>query len=179
MSEYIKQANDLLASMGVTFKAERIGATCPTFCDCAGTTGAAIFPRKNHIHGAEHAVTFTRGTENKKGKVITFRFWNSYRDEYIRFAKSDFFTHNAINNRHRGIGLTLSDLRKDVDVHAYDVLACLTKYNPGSFGNFCSEYGYDDDSIKAKKTWEAVIEEFEKMESFFSREELEQLQEVH
>src|SRR6185312_12921531 len=25
---------------------------------------------------------------------------------------------------------------------AYDVLACITKYDPGTFSNFCSDFGY-------------------------------------
>ena len=43
---------------------------------------------------------------------------------------------------------------------AYDLLSCLTKYDPETFENFCSEYGYDTDSRKAEKIFKAVTKEF-------------------
>lgn len=61
---------------------------------------------------------------------------------------------------------------------AYDVLACLTKFNPGTFDNFCSEFGYDIDSRKAKKTYKAVVKEWQKVSNFFKPSELEQLQQI-
>ena len=42
----------------------------------------------------------------------------------------------------------------------YDVLACLTKYDVGSFAEFCSEFGYPPDR-KAKITYNAVCKEYE------------------
>lgn len=61
----------------------------------------------------------------------------------------------------------------------YDVLACLTKYDPGTFENFCSEYGYDADSRKAEKTYKAVCEEYTSLCTLFSSEEMEELQEIN
>lgn len=50
---------------------------------------------------------------------------------------------------------------------AYDVLACLTKYDVGSFEEFCAEFGYDvyDEETgrlnkKSQKTYIAVIHEY-------------------
>ncbi len=60
----------------------------------------------------------------------------------------------------------------------YDILCCLTKYDPGDFNNFCDDYGYSNDSIKALKTYEAVTTEFVAMQSLFSDEELELLTEI-
>lgn len=54
----------------------------------------------------------------------------------------------------------------------YDIFACLTKYDPGTFDNFCSEFGYDTDSKKAEKTYNAVLSEFKNMQSLFSDKEL-------
>lgn len=54
----------------------------------------------------------------------------------------------------------------------YDVLACLTKYDPGSFEDFCSEFGYDTDSRKAEKTYKAVCKEFAAVERLFLEEEV-------
>jgi len=53
------------------------------------------------------------------------------------------------------------------DPTMYDILTCLTKYDPESFDNFCSEYGYDTDSRKAEKTYKAVCKEFEAVDRLF------------
>ena len=49
----------------------------------------------------------------------------------------------------------------------YDIFACLTKSDPGSFENFCSEYGYDTDSRKAEKTYKNVCKEWEGVNRLF------------
>lgn len=60
----------------------------------------------------------------------------------------------------------------------YDVLSCLTKYNPGSFDDFCSDFGYDNDSIRAFKTYNRVMDEWLMIARMFSHEELELLREI-
>lgn len=65
-----------------------------------------------------------------------------------------------------------------IEPSSYDVLACLTKYEPGDFNNFCFEYGYYTDSRKAEKTYKAVIKEWDKVSKFFSEEELDVLREI-
>jgi hypothetical protein len=59
----------------------------------------------------------------------------------------------------------------------YDVLSCLTKYDPGTFEDFCSEYGYEEDSRSAEKTYKAVCKEWKSVENLFS-DILEELQEI-
>jgi hypothetical protein len=59
----------------------------------------------------------------------------------------------------------------------YDVLTCLTKYDPETFEYFCREYGYDTDSIKALETYKAVQREFNGVNRLFN-DILEQLQEI-
>lgn len=50
---------------------------------------------------------------------------------------------------------------------AYDILACLTKYDPGTLEDFCSDYGYDEDSRKAESTYKAVCKEWRNVERVF------------
>lgn len=57
----------------------------------------------------------------------------------------------------------------------YDVLTCLQKYDVGSFEDFCGEFGYDEDSRTAERTYKAVVKEFEAMERLFNSDELEVL----
>jgi hypothetical protein len=61
---------------------------------------------------------------------------------------------------------------------AYDVLASLTKYEVGSFEDFCGDYGYDTDSRSAYKTYKAVLKEWKNIERLFSSEQIELLQEI-
>lgn len=59
----------------------------------------------------------------------------------------------------------------------YDILACLQKYDVGSFEDFCSEFGYDTDSRTAEKTYKAVCKEFEAVDRLFS-DVIEELSEI-
>lgn len=59
----------------------------------------------------------------------------------------------------------------------YDVLACLTKYDPNTFEDFCSEFGYDSDSRNAVKIYKAVCKEWQAVERLFG-DCLNELQEI-
>lgn len=61
---------------------------------------------------------------------------------------------------------------------AYDILACLTKSDPGTLEDFCNEYGYDLDSKKAEKTYKAVKDEYNNVCMLFSDEEMAELSEI-
>ena len=71
-------------------------------------------------------------------------------------------------------------IRNNVIVHPtkYDVLSCLTTYNPGTFENFCLDFGYDNDSISALRTYDAVVSEWDHVSMLFTEEELEKLREI-
>jgi hypothetical protein len=49
----------------------------------------------------------------------------------------------------------------------YAILACLTKSDPGNFDDFCSDFGYNRDSISALKTYRAVKKEWKKVNDIF------------
>jgi len=61
---------------------------------------------------------------------------------------------------------------------SYNILACLTKYEPGTFEDFCGEFGYDTDSKKAEKTYNAVKDEWLNVSRLFTDAEIELLQEI-
>ena len=69
-------------------------------------------------------------------------------------------------------------IHKPVAPDAYSVLSCLTKYDPGDFENFCADFGYDTDSKKAEKTYNAVFDEWLNMQRLFSNDELEAMSEI-
>lgn len=69
----------------------------------------------------------------------------------------------------------------------YDILACLTKYDPGDYEDFCSEFGYETENEfgrltrnpNAYKIWKACCHEWEKVRRVFGEgETLEELQEI-
>lgn len=59
----------------------------------------------------------------------------------------------------------------------YDILTCLQKYDPGTFEDFCKEFGYSEDSRRAERTYKAVLEEWEAVEHLFG-DCLEELHEI-
>lgn len=59
----------------------------------------------------------------------------------------------------------------------YDVLACLQKYDCGTFEDFCREFGYDEDSRRAERTYKAVCREYAAVERLFG-DCMDELQEI-
>lgn len=61
---------------------------------------------------------------------------------------------------------------------AYEVLSCLNKYEPSSFEDFCSDFGYNIDSKKAEKIYFAVQKEWANLNRLFTEEQLNELREI-
>lgn len=76
--------------------------------------------------------------------------------------------------------MVYADVQQDTINHPneYDILTCLTKYDPETFENFCSEYGYDYDSRSAEKTYKAVVEEYKNVTMLWNDDEIDQLSEI-
>ena len=188
--DYHKEAADLIASMGVTFEALLIGATCPMFCaDTDKPQEMGKFPRRTHIHGEQWMVTFTKKMQDQT-KTISFNFWDSYNDAKNRWcfknpldAQLKLRAHEVpwkVTDRYfASIGrAALAKKKAKLAPTAYDVIACLEKYEPGTFKEFASDMGLSDDSIRALEIYKAVQEEYTKIRNFFTKEELEKLQEI-
>lgn len=77
-----------------------------------------------------------------------------------------------------GQSLNNSTMNGENPPTVYDVLACLTKYEPGTFENFCADFGYDTDSRKAESIYKEVLKEWEKVSSFFSDKEMEEIKKI-
>ena len=63
------------------------------------------------------------------------------------------------------------DGKKELD--AYSVLACISSdiNCPDTLADFCSEYGYDEDSRKVEKTFRACVKQSNKLRKFFTTDE--------
>jgi hypothetical protein len=62
----------------------------------------------------------------------------------------------------------------------YSVLACISgdAYTPETFADFCAEYGYEVDSIKALQTFRRVDRFAKRLRAFFTESELQDLSEI-
>lgn len=62
----------------------------------------------------------------------------------------------------------------------YDILACISSdaYCPETFEDFCGEYGYEADSIKALQTFRRADRFAKRLRAFFTEAELSELSEI-
>ena len=134
-----------------------------------------------------YRITLTRGKRS-----YTFNFGQSIVDSGFYYTKGRQviqIDRSQLTNKNLVLWIKLRDYDflnngKSDKIHypvaptAYDVLACLTKSDPDTFENFCSEYGYDEDSRKAEKIYNAVLDEWRNVCALFTDEEIEQLQEI-
>ncbi len=130
-----------------------------------------------------YTVTIKRG--NRK---FTFNFGQSIdKSQYYQDSiKGRTYT---LNGGSRTGGYKINDIEKYKSAQtmklikgqaptSYDVLACLQKYDVGTFEDFCGEFGYDTDSKTAEKTYKAVVNEYTNVCKLFTDAEIEQLQEI-
>lgn len=78
---------------------------------------------------------------------------------------------------------SIYDCIHNIDPTKYDILACLEKYDVGDFEKFVSEFGYDieeyEDKQRAKKIYNAVIEEYNNLCRIFTPEQMEMMREIY
>lgn len=64
-------------------------------------------------------------------------------------------------------GQSIKSSMESIEPQPYDVLACLTKSDPGTYQDFCNDYGTDEDSIKGLKLYHSVVKEWNGVERMF------------
>lgn len=60
----------------------------------------------------------------------------------------------------------------------YDILSCITKYDPVSLEEFCHKYGYDSDSKTAEKIYDACVKEWDNVCTIWNDEEIDLLRDI-
>ena len=154
-SEYTKQGKDFLSKNGITFRAEFIGRVSNPWKE-------KNYKVPNHSGDGNHArykITFLR----KDKELVIDSFTQSLMDSNLC---------KRYDHLSRPIDII------SISPSAYCVLSGLTKYDPETFEDFCGEFDYDTDSIKAEEVFEAVDKEWHSVKKFFTNEELEELQEI-
>lgn len=91
------------------------------------------------------------------------------RAELVRYIRFKFFSDF--------IGLKADEIIYPKAPREYDVLTCLHKWDPGSFADFCSEFGYSD-SISANEVYKGCVEEYNNLCALYNPDEMEMLQEI-
>lgn len=149
MDEYIKQATEFLQKTHAKMKIEYVGLAVNK-----------EWKEKEKRCLYEITLTSPRGS-------MTFNFWDSIRNTEIRTMPFD--AYNVQANKE------LAAKKKAAVPSVYDVLACLQKYDPGTFEDFCSDYGYDEDSRTAERIYFAAQKEYTQLARLFTPEQLEEL----
>ena len=183
MDTYLKQAKNFLNSTGTTFEAE-------------------FLKYGKHFEGDKVKRDIYKITLKRGSREYTFNFGQSINCSMQWIPKSIYggnLWRKANCQRLEGenlfkalgrlniFGQGINTIKSDLDFvknenfsepTEYDVLACLTKYDPETFENFCGEFGYDEDSRKAEKTYHAVKDEYNNVAMLWNEEEMEQLTEI-
>ena len=77
---------------------------------------------------------------------------------------------------------SINNTRNGNRPNEYDILACLQKYDVGSFEDFASEFGYDiseaEERRKVKRIYASVCEEYKKIGRCFTEEQIEKMREI-
>lgn len=115
----------------------------------------------------------------------TFDFWDSLHNTEItqmtieQYAKKHLRMREDMTYGEKiKVSAELAKMQKEARPTCYDVLACLTTYDPGTFEEFCANYGYDEDSRTAERVYVAVQKEFANLKRIFDPEQLEAMQEI-
>lgn len=142
MDNYEKQGQDFLERTGTKFKANLL------YHD-------KYFPDDKESRDI-YQITLTRGD-----RVWSFRFGQSLANSNTEERKREI----------EQVGFWTKEgkrLRAEIkSPSAYDVLACITKHDPGTLQDFCNDYGYDIDSKKAEKIYFDVQHEWENVRYIF------------
>ena len=178
ISEYDQQALDFLNLTGAKVDIKLAdNQTCPKWGKCEpfrfsqnifSKRGAVTVP---HSHGLQYTVTISR----EGRKPYTFDFWSSINDTYKSEAALIAEYPNMRELDMRRV------IKSAVKPTAYSALTCLSSdvgVHEWTFQEFCDNYGYDTDSRKAKKAYNAVCDQSRALARLFNEEELDQLREI-
>lgn len=145
--------------------------------------------------GAKHGIQYAVTLKNARYSY-TFDFWGSINDrDMLEIAKNieksgntsrpyffklkDFLKSEGLPFGMSAFGhILVEKTKKAIEPNAYSVLACLDVLYSDTFEDFCAEFGYDVDSIKAEKTYRAMQEQDRALRRLFTTEHLEKLQEI-
>ena len=174
-NNYLKQANYFLLATGTELKVEFLKHDKHFEDDKEARDIYTITLRRGHRY---YSFAFGQSINNSG-------FYYQYKTGKTKFAidrkfleihKSKLLFNIRMKDHSFVPGLDI--LHYPITPSAYDVLACLTKYDPGTFENFCSDFGYSTDSKSAEKIYTAVCDEWKNIQCLYNDIEIELLSEI-
>lgn len=161
-NEYTQQVSNWLTAHGIKFVITRIGSEL----------GFGDEKDPKMMHDTYHAV-FTREVP-KPARFEVPKFYQS-----ADRSESEIARQLCKCNRTMAHARKCPANRTNAEIpSAYTVLMCVTKSDPGTFAEFCSNYGCDEDSRAAERVYFEVQSEWERARKFFTLEELGELEEI-
>lgn len=169
MNEYTKQASDFLKKANATIK-----------IDFVGLAVNKDWKEREKRNLYEITLTSPRGS-------MVFDFWDSIHNTEIKKMSLVEYAEKRYKTRFDSLRYAekltakkeLEAKKAEATPSAYDVLACMTKYDPGTFEDFCCEFGYDEDSRTAERIYFAVQKEYTQLARLFTAEQMKELQEIN
>ena len=124
-----------------------------------------------------YTITLSRGSRSMTG---------TFGQSYIcsgKFHKWGYYERGIINEKPKVDRMRSWIINKNFEEPTeYNILACLTKNDVGSFDEFICDFGYVIDSKESyestQKTYKACVKEWDDVQKLFSNEEIEELQEI-
>ena len=173
MNEYQKQAKDFLTSCNATMEIEFVGIDINQNW-------------QDNTKRAKYRVTI----KTPRGSMM-LDFWDSEMntsiitmttDQYSRKIYSRYF--DGLSNLEKSrLQKELKALKTDAKPSEYTILACLTKYDPGTMHDFFDEFGYElnnvDDMFCFMNTYNAVVKEYRDLCRIFTEEQMTILREIN
>lgn len=169
MNEYIKQATDFLQKTHSEMEIKYIGFAINK-----------EWKEKKRRCLYEIMLTSPRGS-------MVFDFWDSIRNTEIKEMTFEAYAEKRYKAPFTALTRAektrakkeLAAKKKAAVPSVYDVLSCLTKCDPGTFEDFCADYGYDEDSRTAERIYFAVQKEYAQLTKLFAPEQMEELAEIN
>lgn len=166
-NEYTKQATDFLKRAGANIKIEFQGVAINKNWD----------NKKRNLYKV--TLTTPRG-------AYTFDFWDSINNTKICAMSIKQYAEKRYKIRYDDLDIQeknvmekeLKDKKDKARPCAYDVLSVMTKYDPGTFEDFCCEFGYNTDSRKAEAIYFSVQKEYNNLVRIFTEKQMEELAEI-
>ena len=166
-NEYTQQANDFLKRARAAIKMDFQGVAINKNWD----------DKKRNLY----RVTLT----TPKGKY-SFNFWDSIYNTELCAMSVKQYAEKRYKIRYDDLTIQEKNTAKkeleakqaEATPNAYDILSVMTKYDPGTFEDFCGEFGYDTDSRKAEAIYFAVQKEYSNLLRILTDEQMEELAEI-
>lgn len=171
MSEYTQMADTFLANAHAKMDIRFIGRAVNVEWDERNSDLRNLY---------DVTITTPRGS-------MSIRFWDSIHNTQITQMSVEEYAKRRFKAEYKCLTIgdrikaqkELKSMQAEAKPTAYDVLACLTKYDCGSFDNFCTEYGYSNDSIRAMKTYLACCDEYRNLRRIFTVGQMAKLSEIN